>query len=375
MRGVGAGLRILATEKPGLFDVETAQYVGAFTGPGLRVLIEPKLSLGRVLYLLSYTHGTGRLLEKSGALGAATGLVELMQALYCQALERGLRSGVVRGYERRREDLVSLRGRPDINALWLRRFGTFPPVPCEFDELTVDTEPNRRLLAAASRLARLESDRPDLAQTLRRFSTLFDGVSRVPYAGRLPQLRTDRRYAPFAPALSLAELVLENSSLELRDGRLEAVGLLVNMEDLFEKFVVTVLGKAMRRAGGEWDYHPDGVFMDERERVKLTPDVVWWAQRNRAKLVLDVKYKTTKMGENPDLYQMLAYCVALGLRRGVLLYADAEETTYLVGPAGVEIHVLRFDANGEPGEIHARASGLAERLTHLAEDNFRANRT
>ncbi|WP_160174395.1 McrC family protein [Archangium violaceum] len=374
LRGVGAGLRILATEKPGLFDIETAQYVGALAGPGLRVLIEPKLSLGRVLYLLSYTHGIGRLLEKSGALGAATGLVELMQALYCQALERGLRSGVVRGYERRCEDLVFLRGRPDINALWLRRFGTFPPVSCEFDELTVNTEPNRRLLAAASRLARLESDLPEMAQTLRRLSTLFDGVSRVQYVGRLPQLRTDRRYAPFAPALSLAELILENSSLELRDGRLEAIGLLVNMEDLFEKFVVTVLSEAMLRAGGEWEYHPDGVFMDVRQRVKLTPDVVWWAQRNRAKLVLDVKYKTTKQGENPDLYQMLAYCVALGLRRGVLLYADAEETTYLIGPAGVEIHVLRFDASGEPEEIHARVKVLAERLIHLAEDNFRANR-
>ncbi|WNG55475.1 hypothetical protein F0U59_12315 [Archangium gephyra] len=372
LRRVRAGLRILATEKPGLFDVETAQYIGTFAGPGLRVLIEPKLSFDRVLYFLSYVHGTGRFLEKSGALGSASGLVELMQALYSQALERGLRSGVVRGYEQHRDDLVSLRGRPDSKALWLRRFGMFPPVPCEFDELTVDTEPNRRLLAAASRLARMESDRPDLTQTLRRLTTLFDGVSQVQYAGRLPRLRADRRHAPFAPALNLAELVLENSSLELRDGRLESVGLLVNMEDLFEKFVATVLGEAMRRAGGEWEYHPGGVFMDEQERVRLTPDVVWWAQRNRAKLVLDVKYKSTREGENPDLYQMLAYCVALGLRRGVLLYADAaEEATYLVGPAGVEIHVLCFDASGAPEEIHARAKELAERLIHLAEDNFR----
>jgi 5-methylcytosine-specific restriction enzyme subunit McrC len=374
LRAARAGLRILATDTPGKFDIETSQYVGTFSGPRIRVFIEPKLPVGRVLYLLGYIHDAERMLKRAGTYGGATGLVEVMQVLYCRALEQGLRSGLVRGYERHREELVSLRGRVDANVLVLRRFGIFPPIPCEFDELTTDTEPNRRLLAAAHRLARLESGRQDLVQTLRRLASAFDGVSRINYSGRLLPLAKDQRYGAFGFALILASLVLENSSLELRDGRLEAMGLLVNMEDLYEKFATKLLGEILRDHVGQWAHRPGDLFMESRERVKLTPDVVWWQRKGQPQLVLDAKYKSTVGGSSQDLYQMSAYCMALGLRHGVLLYAEAEETTHVVNMSGVHIHILRLDLSGEPEDIHARARRLAGRLAQLAAENLRARR-
>lgn len=368
-----AGLRILATGTPGKFDIETTQYVGTFSGSGVRVLIEPKLPVGRVLYLLGYIHGAERILKRASFYGGAAGLVDVMQSLYCRALEHGLRSGLVRGYERHRQELVLPRGRVDANALVLRRFGVFPPVPCEFDELTTDTEPNRRLLAAARRLVQLESNRQDLVQTLRRLASAFEGVSRINYSGRLAPLARDRRYEAFASALVLANLVLENSSLELRDGQLESAGLLVNMEELYEKFVTTLLGERLRERGGQWTYHPRALFMEAQGRVRLTPDVVWWQRSGLPKLVLDAKYKSTTVGESQDLYQMLAYCTAMGLRHGVLLYAKAgEKTTHVVNVAGVQIHVLHLDVSGDPEDIHAQAELLAHRLAQLAEDNLQA---
>jgi 5-methylcytosine-specific restriction enzyme subunit McrC len=372
LQAARAGLRILATATPGKFDIETSQYVGTFSGPGIRVFIEPKLPVDRVLYLLGYIRGAERMLKRAGIYGGSAGLVEVMQSLYCRALEHGLRSGLVRGYERHREELVSLRGRVDANALVLRRFGVFPPVPCEFDELTADTEPNRRLLAAAHRLSRLESSRQDLVQTLRRLASVFDGVSRINYSGRLAPLARDRRYEAFDFALVLANLVLENSSLELHEGRLEAAGLLINMEELYEKFATILLGELLRGRGGQWSYHPVGLFMDAQERVKLTPDAVWWQRKGQPQLVLDAKYKSTVVGESQDLYQMLTYCTAMGLRHGVLLYAEAEETTHVVNVAGVHIHVLRLDLSGEPEDIHVRAKLLAGRLAQLAEANLHA---
>nr|WP_255653408.1 McrC family protein [Myxococcus sp. XM-1-1-1] len=374
LQAARAGLRILATDTPGKFDLETSQYVGTFSGPGFRVLIEPKLPIGRVLYLLGYIHGAERMLKRASIYGGATGLVEVMQSLYCRALEYGLRSGLVRGYERHRQELVSPRGRVDANALLLRRFGVFPPVPCEFDELTTDTEPNRRLLAAAHRLAQLESSRQELVQTLRRLVSAFEGVSRINYAGRLAPLTKDRRYEAFDSALVLANLVLENSSFELHDGRLEAAGLLVNMEELYEKFVTNLLGELLRERGGQWTYHPRALFLEAQQRVRLTPDVVWWQRSGLPQLVLDAKYKSTDLGESQDLYQMLTYCTAMGLRHGVLLYAEAEETTHVVNVAGVHIHVLRLDLSGEPEDIHAQAKLLAGRLAELAEENLQARR-
>jgi 5-methylcytosine-specific restriction enzyme subunit McrC len=64
---------------------------------------------------------------------------------------------------------------------------------------------------------------------------------------------------------------------------------------------------------------------------------------------LDAKYKAEKPSGFPDadLYQMLAYCPALRLRRGHLVYAKGNEAAdhHVVRNSGVEIvqHVLDLE--------------------------------
>ncbi len=59
----------------------------------------------------------------------------------------------------------------------------------------------------------------------------------------------------------------------------------------------------------------------------MKPDLVWYRASGDVGAVIDAKYKAEKPSGFPyaDLYQMLAYCTALGLDTGHLVYAKGNE--------------------------------------------------
>lgn len=86
-------------------------------------------------------------------------------------------------------------------------------------------------------------------------------------------------------------------------------------------------------------------------------------------IVVDAKYKAASPSgfPNADIYQILAYCSAMGLSTGHLVYAkgNEEETTYRLpgtGPGGegvtVIAHALDLDVSPE---------GLLEQVQELAD--------
>ncbi len=365
LRESRAELKVLATGVAGRYDIETAQYVGTIIGPSLHVLIEPKISMSRALYLMGYATEAMRF-------GAATRLAQdadllsAMQVLYAEALDRSLYGGLVRDYRGHEEALVAPRGRIGIEALVTRRFGVFPPIDCAFDEYTVDTPPNRRLLAAARRMTRGTLGRSVAGERLRSLLGRFEGVAEPAFDPRhLPTLRLDRRAERYRSAMAFADLILRNASIELHHGHTDAIGFLVNMNVVFENFVVESLRKRLAGAGTRWTHHPAGLFLDEDRMFAVEPDALWTTADGQPLLVLDAKYKTTTQGVIQDAYQMLAYCTALGLDRGVLVYASAAPHTHRVCNTATDIITVGLDPGGEIPEIERAIDALAEQLRAL----------
>src|ERR1039457_4770631 len=118
------------------------------------------------------------------------------------------------------------------------------------------------------------------------------------------------------------KLVLRATSVEHESGTVAVNGFLLDMPRLFEDFVTVALREALESAyGGRVDDQDQNHF-DEAGQVRLRPDIVWKV-RGSAVAVIDAKYKAEKPAgyPNADLYQLLAYCTVLGLRRGHLVYA------------------------------------------------------
>lgn len=91
-----------------------------------------------------------------------------------------------------------------------------------------------------------------------------------------------------------------------------------------------------------------------------------WELRGRPAAVADAKYKQEKPAGYPDadLYQMLAYCTALRLPRGHLIYAkgNAIAARHVVRHAGTEIICHALNLTLSPQELLAQVDGIVTEL-------------
>jgi len=369
LRDLGGGLRILATGRPGIYDVETGPHVGSIVGRTIRCVVHPKFAIRRLLYLLSRTDTLPEL-TKDVPLSSDEDLLEAMQYLYCEALDEATRHGLLRDYRTDEAELPFVRGKLNVARLVTRRFMAFPPLPCDFDRYTVDVEANRRLLAAAEVVERLAPERR-ISRKLRAMTCRFEGVGRR-YEPHLLPLSLDRRWRKYTTALRMAELILSRASIELRKGHIEAVGFWIDMDRLFEDFVTKTIGEALGTSKRRWRRHPNDLWLDVDRKLSIMPDVVHYDGHAVPDVVVDVKNKSTTIGNSSDIYQMLAYCEGAKTAHGVIVYAEAIDTAYRVSSRRT-IHVTSLNPELAPAEMERRTREIADMLRSLEASPLHRN--
>lgn len=331
------------------------------------------------MFLVSYAIGRGRWFDDIARLARADLIVEALAIAYARHLRTALGRGVLRGYRRYEDSLHTVRGRVRFDDQLRVRLGVAPPIEVAFDEYTEDIEENRLLRAALDRLRRFRMRSRLPARLLRPHEVALTDVQLVAYESRaLPDVQFTRLNEHYRDAIALAKIILEGTSYELEGGEVRATAFLIDMNKVFEDFVVIALREALRLTDAEF---PQGarrrhVHLDRRGRIGLQPDLSWWDGAT-CDFVGDVKYKRTTVEgiENPDLYQLLAYTIALDLPRGLLVYGAGVETpvTHEVLQAGKQLLVRTLDVAQDPETILENVRELAAEVRRLRKMN-RADR-
>ena len=186
-----------------------------------------------------------------------------------------------------------------------------------------------------------------------------------------PVWRATRLNAHYVPALRLAEIVLDATSVEPLRGTVAANGLLVSMPRLFEDFVTAALGERLTARRGRVVAQDTARSLDRDGHVPLRPDLVWY-DGVRPLAVVDAKYKAEKPEGFPgaDVYQLLAYCTAYGLRRGHLVYAAGNDAppVYRITGAGVEVTAHTLDLTASPVALLAQVDNLVVTVAEAARN-------
>jgi 5-methylcytosine-specific restriction enzyme subunit McrC len=351
----------------GRFDVTATQYVGVVRGRGCELWVRPKLPVRRLLFLLGYAHDQRGWRDDDPAFEEADNLVEALVRAFVRHAERALARGLLQGYRSVEEAQPAIRGRVREADQLRRRFGLPLPVEVRYDDYTTNIPENRLLRAAARRLLRVPGVAPETTRRLRRLLALTRDVTDPPLmlGPPIPRTRLNRRYFP---AVRLAELALRAHSPEFAPGVGQGISFLFDMNRVFEDFVTAELGAALQRHGGQVRPQLDRA-LDQAGRLTITPDLTWWSE-GRCRAVIDIKYKLLAghAPPQPDIYQMLAYCTALRLAEGHLVYAHGEATpvTYVIREAGTRIIVSTVDLQQPPGPLLAELGRLADRIVHPA---------
>ncbi|MFF5084256.1 McrC family protein [Actinoplanes sp. NPDC000266] len=361
----GTGLVTAALTVDGRLRLTAASTVGVLQvrsgGEVAELRVRPKLPIARLFWMLGHARDDRGWRAEAADLTADDFAPALAMA-FTAAASRALAAGLLQGYRVAEEALPSLRGRLREADQLRGRLGLAPPLEVRYDDYSADIPENQILLAAVDRLRRTPEVPAASRRALHRLAAALADVSRWVPGTPLPPVVETRLNLRYRPALRLARLVLGGHGLDHRSGAEHATGFAFDLNTVFEDWLTAVLREAITTRRGGTVVAQHRTHLDEGARVDLRPDITWW--RDGACLgVVDAKYK--RSSANADLYQMLAYCTALNLAEGHLVYAadrDPGREHRLIG-SGVRVVAHGLDLAAPVKDVRQQIERIANRVT------------
>lgn len=348
----------------GAWTLTAGPHVGVLYTEGVEVRIRPRMGIARLIFLLGYTQDPRSWRDDPVGLDDQIDLWPAMAQVFTRQADRALERGVLQGYRTEESAQVVLRGRLREADQMRRHPGLVVPLEVRFDEYDIDIPENQLLRAATERLLKLPRMPGPAVRRMRHLLARLADVSRLVAGQPLPAAPSSRLNARYQPALALARMVLRSRSVDVLDTGVRATGFLVNMNTVFEDFVTISLTEAFAPFGGHC-VAQDRHTLDEAHLVKLRPDLVRYGPGGQPAAVVDAKYKKETPAGYPyaDLYQLLAYCTALQLPVGHLVYAEGSDLAARVRIQHAGITIVQHALN-----LKQPAAGLLSQVADLAAE-------
>lgn len=363
-----AAVQLLPTRQPGVFRVTPTGHVGTILAPDCRLVLRPKIPLRNVLYLLDADAELPALTDESAA--TSDEMIDLLAAQFARRLAERVAAGLRRGYRERAEVGAFLLGRLDVAAQLRDLHGRKDQLHCRFDDFTADVPCNQLARAVAERVLAWPLLDPAVRHALRHTLTAFAEVQTVPLDGRsFDGVLADRLQRDYWPLLTLGRLLAE-SLTPTPAGPLAGPAFLLNLERLFERFLLSRIAACfdpttadVRAVVQPWC--PVEARGGLKPELALRPDLTL-RRADRTVLVLDAKWKRLPATRlvTADVYQILAYCAALDVRRAMLVYPGRRDRAwdYELGALPMRLTVRTLCVTGDRARLERSVRRLLRAL-------------
>jgi len=364
----------LERETRGLFEVRVdlrsgelfvnpRQFVGVVGLPsGARVRVVPKVPAGNLFVMLATAADLpSPFRDEASELAEIDDILDVLADAFAAMVEERIAAGLHRAYVEREDDLAAVRGRiavaEDLRRNLVSRQRTF----CRFAELSWDTPENQVVRQVVHLLAgwvRAPKTRLRLWQIDHALGEVTPTHHPASVVDRFVYDRQNRGYEPIH---RLCKLFLEGFSLSEHAGGTAFRSFLIDMNALFEQFVSEILRERAPAGIEVAAQHRD--HLDLGRTLPIRPDLV--VRRGRAvALAADCKYKRTEGGQllHHDVYQVLAYCTALGVDRGLVAYPRHEDDAaadLAIRNSAVRIRKRSIDLGGDRHALRRAADTFA----------------
>jgi len=374
-----AGPRLdVRVARHGRVEIRANSNVGVISVDDLVIRVRPKVPLANLFHMLGVDTSTWTWGKDASAFGAGSDdLAAATVALFARSVETLCAWGLQHGYVAQEERLSGIRGRVDMTAS-MRRSWERSPIPCRFDEFVPDIFENQALFAGIAAARKVPGIPGRLGAHLRLLEDQFAAVRRRSITqAQIMSWKPNRSTRRYRTAMTLVGILLGQRDLIDRDRDVTAASFTLDMNVLFERYIIT--GLARRSPEPLLVGYQHGMHLDRGRRVAVAADLVVTPRSGGPPvLVGDTKYKLNDgVGKASDHYQLLAYATILGLDHGVLIYCDGGADSGSGSSAGDPVttidvvgnkqrhHVYRFDLSGSRTELESRLDALGEYLWKL----------
>jgi 5-methylcytosine-specific restriction enzyme subunit McrC len=354
-----AHVEVAITGRRGWYRLTPTGHVGTIVGPGCRLVIRPKIPVRNFGYLLD---PAGPLPALDDRVTAARGdrVLDLLAGRLARLLEERAAAGLHRAYAERSEQGPFLHGRLDLPAQLRDQPGRKDRLHCRYEDFTSDVPCNQLARATAELVVRSPLLGESVRQALRRALEGYAGVTPAVLGPDLLQEAEPTGLTEgYRPLFELCRLLAEGLSPGEKAGATPCPAFLLDMERVFENYCISSCVQPLHTSQGTYGKYSVAIQPLHRfGNLRMRPDLVL-QKADLPVLVLDAKWKKDTVQQ--DIYQVLAYCAALGVKQAVLVYPGRRDRkrSLRFEHTGIALTVRKLRVLGTREECRRSAERLA----------------
>jgi 5-methylcytosine-specific restriction enzyme subunit McrC len=242
-------------------------------------------------------------------------LYEIIISFLLEEVLNILKNNLFREYIDFNENLKVVRGRIDFNNHLNKNFLMGDSIYCKYEDLNSNIVENQIVLRALNIAAHITVD-PNKKKTIKRYVSIFSELCQEFKSKKVPRINYNRLNSHYIEAHYYSKLLIEcigSENLHQTGEHKSRYSLLVDMNDLFDKFVTKLFQKCLSSI---YEISPqyvvsDAILNDKNKTYRrIKPDIIL---RNKDKpneyVIIDTKNKSygNKNVYNEDIYQLSFY--------------------------------------------------------------------
>lgn len=255
-------------------------------------------------------------------------IFDLYIELFLNGCEKLTHRGLIKRYQRRRENKQALKGRLDIpgqikhNLIHKERFHV------DYSSYEHDHPINQILKKTLVVLARLSS--ASLFQgRIKKQLLYFEEVSDfIPTKSAFNAIRYGRKNRHYKKAIQIARLILLNYHPDISRGQQHVLALMFDMNTLWEKYIAMQMRRHLSYRFEVKTQKKQAFWQSDNKTKHLKPDIVLTDREDDSTIIIDTKWKIPDkmVPGDQDLRQMFAYNRLFGSQQSILLYPGTDES-------------------------------------------------
>ena len=261
-------------------------------------------------------------------------IFEFLMYYFIGEVEKLFQLGVFKDYIGFQDNLKFKRGKINFPEHIRRNIFDHSKIFCEYDEMTIDNIENQ-IIRYTTHILRFMTNNSDIKKRLSKLEVVLDEaelreISIIDFDS-IHYSRLSQRYKRVH---DICRLFLESKTIENIQGRIGFSSFLMDMNNLFERFVLKLIKRQFPRFKIFYNRREYSRIKKERPEqlyVTLKPDILM-LKRGKQELVLDTKYKNAYSRDsrgieslrNSDIFQIISYSASYNCP-GILIYPQNED--------------------------------------------------
>lgn len=326
--------------------IQTQEYVGYLILPNHIISIVPKIPQISFINMLRYATGLTKIIPDYFELSEEMNYYDIIVLFFLEEFEKLLYRGLNTGYKIYDDNLSCVKGKILFKEHLTYNYNNNNKIFCSYSELTTDIHENMIIKSTLYYL--LQGNFIDETINSRLLNS-YNRLEQINLVSLSPESYKIIEYTPlnehYRPILALSELLLKDASLDEETiGDKTAISFIVDMNALFEKFVVRLFQERIKTEKLEVEEQIIKYADSTSKELQLKLDILISYNKNPI-MILDTKYKQFENSpEISHVAQLTLYSSSTGVQNCCLIYTgNPKDRPHYQLSHGIKLHILSFD--------------------------------